>query len=73
MKSLILYLLINLVNGFIDDRPLHYNEYEYNEYNYDNDYLIYDDIDNDIISFKTYCYCYYSLVILLISFICYFV
>jgi hypothetical protein len=70
MISLILHLLINLVNGFIDDRPLYYNEYEYN---YDYDYLIYDDIDNDIISFKTYCYCYYSLVILLISFVCYFV
>lgn len=69
MKSLIFYLLINLVNGFIDDRPLHYNEYEYN-YDYDNDYLIYDDIDNDIINFKTYCY--YYLVILLISFMCYF-
>jgi len=68
MISLILLLFINLVNGFIDDRTLHYNEY-----NYDNDYLIYDDIDNDIISFKTYCYCYYSLVILLISFICYIV
>ena len=70
MNSLIFSLLINLVNGFIDDRPLHYNEYDYDN---DNDYLIYDDIDNDIIGFKTYCYCYYSLVILLISFICYFV
>lgn len=69
MISLIFSLLIILVNGFIDDRPLHYNEYNYD---YDNDYLIYDDLDNDIISFKTYCYCYYSLVILLISFMCYF-
>ncbi len=59
MNFLIFSLLINLVNGFIDDRPLHYNEYDY--------------IDNDIIGFKTYCYCYYSLVILLISFGCYFV
>ena len=42
MISLILLLFINLVNGFIDDRTLHYNEY-----NYDNDYLIYDDIDNN--------------------------
>ena len=70
MKSLILYLLINLVNGFIDDRSLHYSEYEY-DYDYDNDYLIYDDINNDINGFETYYY--YSLVIILISFICYFV
>lgn len=70
MISLILFLFVKLVNGFIDDRPLHCNEYNYD---YDNDYVIYDDINNNIISFKTYCYCYYSLVILLISFICYFV
>ena len=67
MKSLILYLLINLVNGFIDDRPLHYNEYEYN-YDYDNDYLIYHHIDNKINMEDYYCF----LTILLTSFMLYF-
>jgi hypothetical protein len=68
MKSLILYLLINLVNGFIDDRPLHYNEYEYN-YDYDNDYLLYDDINNKM-NMEDYYYCF--LTILLTSFMLYF-
>jgi|SaaInlStandDraft_4_1057021.scaffolds.fasta_scaffold43133_2 hypothetical protein len=66
MISLLFFLFVNIVNGFIDDRPLYYNEY-----NNDYDYVIYDDIDNNIISFETYCY--YSLVILLIFFVCYFV
>lgn len=66
MISLIFSLLIILVNGFIDDRPLHYNEYIYD---YDNDYLIYDDLDNKM-NMEDYYYCF--LTILLTSFILYF-
>lgn len=59
----LLFTIVNLVNGFIDDSQLHYNEYNYD----------YDNIDNDIISFKTNNnYYYYNLVILCIFFIYYF-